>query len=334
MTCHEMTAMPEMRPALGERFSMRAAELLLYQLARLFSRSQLAHSDEMKETLTSRDAYATYRLGRLREILAAAGRTGVSIDDRTVIDLGCSDGAISQGYLDAGAREVIGVDIDAAAIESARATHTSPGLSFHHSSPARLPLEDQVADVMIAYDVFEHVSRPAELLEECFRVLHPGGKLLLGTWGWYHPFAPHLWSAMPVPWAHVVFSERTLLRACRRVYHSDWYQPNMHDLDEHGQRLPDKYVEESISTEYLNKFLIRDFERVFEASSFDWTLYPQPFGSKLAGWTRIFLKTPFLREFVTGYFWAVLTRPESLADQMQSRRQHASRRPELASAHS
>ncbi len=66
----------------------------------------------------------------------------------------------------------------------------------HHVDSAHA----QVVDVVLCYDVFEHVSRPAAVLDECYRILKPGGKMLIGTWGWYHPFAPHLWSTMPVPW--------------------------------------------------------------------------------------------------------------------------------------
>jgi SAM-dependent methyltransferase len=278
----------------------------------------------MKDALQSKESYADYRLTRAQEITDAAKRSGVQLAGQIVLDLGCSDGAISPYYLEAGASEVIGVDIDAAAIDAAKRQHARPGLSFHLSDTDRLPLSDQSVNVIIAYDVFEHVAVPAALLEECHRVLTPGGQLLIGTWGWHHPFAPHLWSTMPVPWAHVFFSERTLLRTCRRVYHSDWYTPNMHDFDENGERIQDRYLNESIDTSYLNKFLVRDFERTFETSQLDWTLQPQPFSSPLASWTRLFLKTPWIREFFTAYFWAVLTRPEAVERRAERVEQRAS----------
>src|SRR5206468_219311 len=147
-------------------------------------------------------------------------------------------------------------------------------------------------DVILCYDVFEHVSKPAAMLAECKRVLRSGGRMLIGTWGWYHPFAPHLWSTMPVPWAHLLVSERTLLRACRRVYHSPWYVPTFHDLDANGHRYQDRYVEEQISTDYLNKYLLRDFERTFEESGLRWRVQLQPFGSRWARWTKPFLTVP------------------------------------------
>ena len=54
--------------------------------------------------------------------------------------------------------------------------------------------------------------------------------------------------------------------------------------------------------------LIRDFEELFKESPFDSTLYPEAFSSKYAHWTKIFLKTPWLKEFITAYIWVVLTK--------------------------
>jgi hypothetical protein len=111
---------------------------------------------------------------------------------------------------------------------------------------------------------------------------------------------------MPVPWAHLFFSERTLLRTCRRVYHSPWYEPTLYDLDEHGRKRSDAYSADAISTQYLNKYLIRDFERVFRESGLEWRVYLEPFGSKWARWTRLFLRVPYLRELFASYVWVVL----------------------------
>jgi SAM-dependent methyltransferase len=241
-------------------------------------------------------------------VVSIAQRCGVDITNNIVLDLGCNDGALSAGYLERGAKSVIGVDIDEKAIERAKKREPNPEISFRLSSTTSLPLEDECVDRVICFDVFEHVSQPAAIVDECYRVLKPGGKLLIGTWGWYHPFAPHLWSTMPVPWAHLFFSEKTIIKACRRVYISTWYVPNMHDLDEKGQKIEGKFLDQAISTEYLNKYLVRDFERVFKKSKFKYQIFPQHFGSKYARWTKILLKTPWLREFVTAYFWAVLTK--------------------------
>src|SRR5262249_42542979 len=68
---------------------------------------------------------------------------------------------------------------------------------------------------------------------------------------------------------------------------------------------------EAISSDYLNKLLIGDLEKLFRQSSFDFEIFPQPFGSKYARWTRMFLKVPWFREFITSYLWVVLTKRPS-----------------------
>lgn len=288
---------------------MVITEYVLYVLARLLSRSELAHSSDMKNAMRNTAANDAYRAGRVDCILAAARKLGVEVAGRDLLDLGCGDGALTIQYATRGPRSVIGVDIDADAVARAQASRHDRRVLYRVSSTTRLPLPDASIDVILCYDVFEHVAQPSAILSECRRVLRPGGQMLIGTWGWRHPFAPHLWSTMPVPWAHVIASEKTLLRACRRVYQAPWYTPTFHDFDTQGQRLPDRYNSQSISTAYLNKYLVRDFERVFADSGLQWRLELVPFGSRWAIWTRPLLRTRYFREFLHGYLWGLLVKP-------------------------
>ena len=203
------------------------------------------------------------------------------------------------------------MDINTEKIERAQALYDHPNLTFCLSTTDQVPIEDDNVDAIISFDVFEHVAHPEKILAECYRILRPGGQMLIGTWGWYHPFAPHLWSTMPVPWAHVLFSERTMLRVCRRVYNAPWYVPNMHDLDANGQKIPYKFQREEIPLSYVNKLLIRDFERIFEQSKFGYSIH-LPFGSLYARWTKMFLYMPWIREFITSFFWAVVAKEPAI----------------------
>lgn len=186
---------------------MSIAEHTLFQLARSLYRTEVAHSSEMKDALRHEDAYDAYRAAEIDRILAAVRKYRIPIRGQTIVDFGCNDGAISAEYLRAGAKQVIGVDIDERALQRARAMRPDERLRFVQSSTTAIPLEDGCVDAVISYDVFEHVSNPAPILEELHRILTAGGQALIGTWGWWHPFAPHLWAVMPVPWAHVVVSE-------------------------------------------------------------------------------------------------------------------------------
>src|SRR5687768_277155 len=95
----------------------------LYGLARLMHRSELGHSREMKEALEKQEASSAYRSAEFGKIQAAAARYGVELAGKRVLDLGCNDGSITPQYLQAGAVSVVGVDIDARAIDRARQRH-------------------------------------------------------------------------------------------------------------------------------------------------------------------------------------------------------------------
>lgn len=43
----------------------------------------------------------------------------------------------------------------------------------------RLSFADQYIDIVVSQDVFEHVARPWQGFQECFRVLRPGGHMLM-----------------------------------------------------------------------------------------------------------------------------------------------------------
>lgn len=288
---------------------MWLTEALLYRLAKSLYAGDIAQSPQMKQALSSETEYNSFRSEQLDRIVEAAGKYGVDFAGKTLLDVGCNDGAITCRYLDRGAARVIGVDIDGAVIRRAAARFGNEQVSFGTCTTTSLPVENDAVDVIVCYDVFEHVSEPQVLVEEWYRVLRPGGKVLIGTWGWHHPYAHHLWSTMPVPWAHVVCSERAMIRVCRRVYESPWYVPTIHDLDEAGQKKTDMYLDTTIGSEWLNKLLIRDFENIFKKSRFRWETHAQPFGSRFARWTKPLVKVPWLREFVTGYVWFVLTKP-------------------------
>lgn len=293
--------------------AMRLGEGLLFLAAKWLYPTKVCRNEEARKAESDIERYCDHRSGRIGLILDAAARYGVEIRGRTVLDFGCGDGAITRLYPLHGARMAIGVDVNAQLIQRASGKQSGDAVRFLCSAPDRIPLPDASVDTAVSYDVFEHLDHPPLVLGELYRVLRPGGKALIGTWGWYHPFAPHLFATMPVPWAHVFFSERTVMRTCRRVYTSPWYEPAYHDLDEHGELKPNKYLGEEIPTGYVNKLLIRDFEQIFRASPFHVRMHPQPFGSSWARWTWIFVRLPWLKEFVTGYLWAVLTKKRNSA---------------------
>ena len=278
---------------------MWLSEQVLYGLAKLLYRSEMVLSTEMKQALSEREKYNRFRSAQLARILSAARQAEIEIQNKVIVDLGCGDGAITSSYLDCGARRVIGVDIDAQAIDRARANWQSSRLTFLNGRKDAIPVETASVDVVICFDVFEHVSQPRAILDECHRILKPGGKMLIGTWGWYHPYAPHLF-VMPVPGRTSSFRTHGAASlpaslALVRAEHDD--------LDKNGSKRADKYLEEAISTDFVNKLLMRDHVHAITRSRFSYRVSLQPFSATSARWSRIFLHLPWVREFVTSYVW-------------------------------
>jgi SAM-dependent methyltransferase len=58
-----------------------------------------------------------------------------------------------------------------------------------------IPVADESFDAVLSTQVLEHVQDPRLYVSECFRVLRPGGRLLLSTHGIfaYHPDPVDLW---------------------------------------------------------------------------------------------------------------------------------------------
>ncbi|MFN3200781.1 MAG: class I SAM-dependent methyltransferase [Bradymonadia bacterium] len=287
---------------------MRISENLLFLIARQMMKRKGSVSEEFSEKLSSADTYNDYRTQELERILAAAEREGIIFAGKDVLDLGSGPGAIAYGlHATGGARSVVGVDIKPHEVDAANARFGGEHVRFVLSGQDGIPLPDASVDVINSFDVFEHVSNVPAILEECHRILRPGGEILIGTWGWYHPFAPHYWHLMPVPWAHVVFSEKTFMRACRRIYLSDVYtDPLPFELDENGEKDMSRHNIDYIPDVYVNKLLIKDFERHFESSPFNYKMTLIPLGPL----KRVppVVKLPLLKELLTGYLWVKLTK--------------------------
>ena len=90
-----------------------------------------------------------------------------------VLDLGCRSGALTTHFLDG--NSVVGLDVDAAALEKAAALGIEP-VQADVEDP--LPFEDASFDAVVAGELFEHLQFPDALVAEIRRVLRPGGTLV------------------------------------------------------------------------------------------------------------------------------------------------------------
>jgi 2-polyprenyl-3-methyl-5-hydroxy-6-metoxy-1,4-benzoquinol methylase len=99
---------------------------------------------------------------------------------RRVLDAGCGTGYGAVILRDAGASQVVGVDIAAAVVEAAR-SQEGPALNFEQGDAARLPYPDASFDLVTCFEVIEHVPDPSAMLGELARVLDPAGVLAISS---------------------------------------------------------------------------------------------------------------------------------------------------------
>lgn len=105
------------------------------------------------------------------------------VDGRRVLDFGCGTGYGTHRIAE-GCSSIVGVDISQEAVGSATATFTAPNLRFERIAPveqAPLPFEDQSFDVVLSFQVFEHLTEPDAYLREVRRVLAAGGTFICVT---------------------------------------------------------------------------------------------------------------------------------------------------------
>jgi len=106
-----------------------------------------------------------------------------SVQAPTVVDLGCGPGllGIEIGKLQPRAR-IIGVDPSNEMLQIARANATRVGLSNYEArqgTAEEIPLESGCGDLVISQSSFHEWENPHRGLAEIYRVLRPGGSLIL-----------------------------------------------------------------------------------------------------------------------------------------------------------
>jgi SAM-dependent methyltransferase len=131
-----------------------------------------AHPVGSRGFFTDLDQYHFEKLHHLLRLVAFDGYRG-----RSVLEVGCGAGVDLARFAKGGA-EVTGVDLAASAIDLARANFEQQGLKglLQVADGECLPFPDNSFDLVYAHGVVQYTADPQRLVEECRRVLKPGGE--------------------------------------------------------------------------------------------------------------------------------------------------------------
>lgn len=267
-----------------------------------------------------RETYAGWRAQSLQaqyqdhfDIGALAGRR--------VLDFGCGGGHLAILAARAGAAQVVGLDLDEADTCAARrlAAREVPGQRVEFVLAAddrRAPFPDAAFDIILCFDVLEHIASIKDITAEWYRVLKPGGRVMIWWQPYYHPYGHHLTAYVPMPWAHVFFSNATLAATCNRIFQLPEYRLRYWDLDDSGRKRPPinytAYKPDGNAVGGVNQLTIRRFEQLVRRSGLV-IARAEPYAFEGPGpvqlVSRVLSRLPLAREFFTAYMIYELVRP-------------------------
>ena len=120
------------------------------------------------------DQYHFEKLHHLPRLVDLAGWRG-----RAVLEVGCGAGVDLARFARGGA-QVTGVDLTESAIALAKTNFEQQGLSgrFEVADAEHLPFADDTFDLVYAHGVVQYTAHPQQLVDECHRVLKPGGQAI------------------------------------------------------------------------------------------------------------------------------------------------------------
>jgi len=102
---------------------------------------------------------------------------------KKVLDYGCGSG-YGTAFISDSCQQIIGIDVSTEAIAHASSHFRAPNLSYmliERAEVAPLPFPDSSFDVVLSFQVIEHIEDVSAYLREMDRVLAPGGLVIIAT---------------------------------------------------------------------------------------------------------------------------------------------------------
>ncbi len=240
---------------------------------------------------------------------------GYVSDSGIIVDLGCGFGGRTIAFERRFKAHTIGLEINQRVGLIAQRFAESKGsknTSFVTGVGNGLPFSSNSVDLILCYDVMEHVQDPEGCLAECWRVLKPKGRCLLVFPPYFHPTGAHLEGYVShTPWTHLLFPSSVLLGAIDEI------------LLERGGEYRPQPLRQGDRLYFLNGTTISSFRRILGRSRFQvdsMELLPlfsrlnrryESWKMRYYAWVfSLLARVPGVQECFTHRIVAVLSKPE------------------------
>ena len=152
------------------------------------------------------EPYSFVSVGLLGHVADALGLS----PGATLVDLGCGRGGPGLWLARSRGASLIGVDFSAVAVQQATDRAALFGLAgrawFVVGDLAATGLADGAADAVVAIDALHFAADPTAAAREAWRLLRPGGRLVLTNWQPRRPVDRRLPTRMGIDWAQTLAS--------------------------------------------------------------------------------------------------------------------------------
>jgi ubiquinone/menaquinone biosynthesis C-methylase UbiE len=300
---------------------MKLGEFILYNWSRLTKSPVADRKDLLGEDPGSNEYGLNYALKKQYDKCVRDG-IGIHIRDKVLLEIGCGHGGISIYCAVNGARKVYGVDIDDKRLKHAEAaaesiagsqgrSRNSIPLEFLQMNVCEINLPDNSLDYIMADNVFEHFMEPRRVLEHCYRLLRPGGMIIIrGMPSIYSMYGLHLKNGLKVPWANLFFTEKTICRVMHRLAEEN---PKLHDIYPGIRNRPLNVRDLRYSAD-LNGITYSTFKRMAQNAGFQIKMAKPLYAPKYIG--KLISMIPFFANTILGdifshTFYADLIKPEN-----------------------
>lgn len=202
------------------------SEWILYHLSKSWPSPVKDRETKLGSDPSKRDYHFKYSLHR--QYLFKVKR-GFEADfyEKRVLEIGCGHGGICVFLAVNGAAEVHGIDINIANLDIAnefkreterRLKCEALPVSFTEMSAFKMDFPNEYFDVVVADNILEHIMDLDGMMLEIRRVLKRGGVLVAPSFNFiYSKHGLHLKHGLKIPWANVLFSERTICNVMQRL---------------------------------------------------------------------------------------------------------------------